>query len=151
MNPGLAVGRLVGMNWFRSNVKQGSRLALFALALQFVLSFGHFHAGAAQAAALTVHSVAAQIDASSANVAAPDVMDRSAAGQQTPSNHDSDHPNDPCAICAVIALAGSVLSPASPHLLQPHAAEFSYLVTDAGFVHLSSAGVAFQPRAPPAS
>jgi hypothetical protein len=40
----------VGMKWFRSNIKHGARLALFALALQFALSFGHFHGVAAQAA-----------------------------------------------------------------------------------------------------
>ena len=38
------------MKWFRSNIKHGSRLALFALAIQFVLSFGHFHGVSAQAA-----------------------------------------------------------------------------------------------------
>ena len=38
------------MKWFRSNIKAGSRLALFALAVQFVLAFGHFHSVAAQAA-----------------------------------------------------------------------------------------------------
>ena len=38
------------MKWFRRNIKTGSRLALFALALQFVLSFGHFHFNTAQAA-----------------------------------------------------------------------------------------------------
>jgi len=32
------------MKWVRSNIKYGSRLALFALALQFSLAFGHFHA-----------------------------------------------------------------------------------------------------------
>ena len=37
------------MKWFRRHIKTGSRLALFALALQFVLSFGHFHFNAAQA------------------------------------------------------------------------------------------------------
>jgi len=31
------------MKWFRSKIKYGSRLALFALAVQFVFSFGHFH------------------------------------------------------------------------------------------------------------
>ena len=36
------------MKWFRSNLKTGSRLALVALALQFALSFGHFHGLAAQ-------------------------------------------------------------------------------------------------------
>ena len=37
------------MKWFRSNIKHGSRLALLALALQFGLSFGHFHASAQSA------------------------------------------------------------------------------------------------------
>jgi hypothetical protein len=38
------------MNWFRKHLKHGSRLALFALAIQFALSFGHFHGSVAQAA-----------------------------------------------------------------------------------------------------
>src|SRR5215217_2807860 len=38
------------MKWFRSNIRRGSRLALFALAIQFLLSFGHFHGSGAQAA-----------------------------------------------------------------------------------------------------
>ena len=37
------------MKWFRKHLKHGSRLALFALAIQFGLSFGHFHEAAAQA------------------------------------------------------------------------------------------------------
>jgi hypothetical protein len=36
-------------------------------------------------------------------------------------------------------------------LLLPQAVELLYLTTDAEFVHLSSARVAFQPRAPPVS
>ena len=31
------------MKWFRSNIRHGSRLALFALAVQLALSFGHIH------------------------------------------------------------------------------------------------------------
>ena len=41
------------MKWFRSNIRRGSRLALFALAFQFLLSFGHFHSSSAQATAPT--------------------------------------------------------------------------------------------------
>ncbi len=40
------------MKWFRSNIKHGSRLALLALALQFALSFGHFHSAALAAPAV---------------------------------------------------------------------------------------------------
>jgi hypothetical protein len=123
------------MKWFRSNVKQGSRLAVFALAIQFALSFGHFHGVAAQAAP-SIQSVATS----------------EAAQQQPASNHDSDQqPSDACAICAVIALANTVLFATPPLLLLPEAVEFLYLTTDAEFVHLNSARTAFQPRAPPAS
>jgi hypothetical protein len=136
------------MKWFRSNIKTGSRLALFALALQFALSFGHFHTIAAPAA-LTVQAVAAQSGIAS-GLTAPDATDQSA--RQPASNPDSDQkPSDPCAICAVIAMANSVLFATPPLLLLPQAIELLYLTTDAEFAHLNSARVAFQPRAPPAS
>ena len=119
------------MKWLRSNIKHGSRLALFALAVQIVLSFGHFHGVAAQAAPVSISDTARQ---------------------QAPSNHDSDRQaNDACAICAVIAMANATLFATPPHLLLPQAAEFLFLTADAGFVDLNPARVAFQPRAPPIS
>ena len=51
------------------------------------------------------------------------------------------------ALVAVFA----VLFASPPVLLLPQAVEFLYLTTDAEFVHLDRASVAFQPRAPPAS
>ena len=138
------------MQWFRSNIKLGSRLALFALAIQFVLSFGHFHGSAAQAAP-AIQSAAAQSESSTSLLPAPDAVIQSAQ-QQPASDHDSgQQPNDPCAICAVMALANTVLFATPPLLLLPQAVEFLYLTTDAEFVHLNSAAVAFQPRAPPIS
>jgi hypothetical protein len=117
------------MNWFRSNIRHGSRLALLALAIQLALSFGHFHGLVAQAA--------------------PAIQQTS---QKAPSNQDSDQqPADPCAICAVMALVNAGLFAAPPVLLLPQAVEFLYLTTDAEFVHLDHSRVAFQPRAPPAS
>lgn len=137
------------MKWFRSNIKHGARLALLALALQFGLSFGHFHAGAAQAAAQTNQSVAPQSDVAAA-LATADAVDPSA---PLPASHnDSDqHPGENCAICAIIALAGAALSATPPVMLLPQAEAFQYRVTDAAFGDLNPAGVAFQPRAPPAS
>jgi len=139
------------MKWFRSNVKRGSRLALFALAVQFALSFGHFHGLAAQAAP-AIQSGPVQSDPSYASgLAAADAVSQSARQQPAP-DHDSDQQqSDDCAICAVIALANTVLFATPPLLLLPQAVEFLYLTTDAEFVHLHSARVAFQPRAPPAS
>ena len=137
------------MNWFRSNIKHGSRLALLALAVQFVLSFGHFHAVAAQAAP-AIQAVQSDV-AYTGNLPALDVIGKSA--QRSPaSDHDSDqHPNDVCAICAVAAMANAALFATPPLLPLPEAVEFRYLATDAGFVDPNSARVAFQPRAPPVS
>ena len=135
------------MKWFRSNIKLGSRLALFALALQFALSFGHFHSVALAAPA--IQSAATQLDASVA-LAATDAADQTV--QQPASNNDTDQQSgDPCAICAVIALARTVLFATPPILLLPQGSEFPYLTTDAEFMDLNSASAAFQPRAPPAS
>jgi hypothetical protein len=139
------------MKWFRSNIKQGSRLALFALAVQFALSFGHFH-GVAALAAPAIQSGAAISDLSSASgLPAPKRVSQSVQ-RQPASDHDSDQqPNDYCAICAVIALANAVVSATPPLLVLPQAVEFLYQTTDAEFAHLNSVHVAFQPRAPPVS
>ena len=149
MNLGLPVGAPVGMKWFRANIQHGARLALLALALQFGLSFGHFHADAAQAAALAVQSVTPQSD-NTAALAAPGVGDASAT---LPGSHDDSdhHPGKDCAVCAVIALAGTVLFANPPALRLPQAEAFRFLVTDTAFVDLNPVSVAFQPRAPPAS
>ena len=136
------------MKWFRSNIKHGSRLALFALAVQFVLVFGHFHGIGAEAAP-AIQSGPALSETSHANPVT-DAIGPSAL--QPASDHDSDQqPSDVCAICAVAALANTVLFASPPLLLLPQAIEFLYLTTDAEFVHLNSARVAFQPRAPPIS
>ena len=127
------------MKWFRNNVKHGSRLALFALAIQFALSFGHFHAVAAAPAIATSLT---QVDLDHAQIlAAPDAASE-AAQTQPPSNHDTDHPAEACAICAVISLANNLVFSAPPLLLLPQAVELLYLTTDAEFAHLSSVRLA---------
>jgi len=136
------------MTWFRKHLKQGSRLALFALAIQFALSFGHFHGLAAQAAPASVSgaTAAAEIDGTT--------LDAQATPQESPGSQDQDNdqqPVDNCAICAVIALAGTAMVSPPPVLSLPQAFEFLYLATDAEFLHLKFVGVHFQPRAPPAS
>jgi len=133
------------MKWFRSNIKGGARLALLSLFLQLALSFGHFHALATPAAATsTIQSTA--IDAGDLSV------ESLAAQKQAPAKQDNDQRGpDGCAICAVMAMASTVLFSAPPILLLPEAVELLYRSTDAEFIHLQSAGTAFQPRAPPAS
>jgi hypothetical protein len=128
------------MKWFRSNIRTGARLGLLALLVQFALSFGHVHGFLPQAASATQTVLPAD-----------HAVDTKANPQPAPSKHDSDQTNDVCAICAVMAMASTVLFSAPPILLLPDAVVILHRITDAEFAHLKSAGTSFQPRAPPAS
>jgi hypothetical protein len=78
------------MNWFRSNIKYGLRLVLFALAVQFVMSFGHFRGSVAQAA-LSIQSGATQAKPAPADpVAAPSGEHQSVQRQRPKSDRDCD-------------------------------------------------------------
>jgi DUF2946 family protein len=118
------------MQWVRSNIRLGARIAMFALAIQFALSFGHFHAIAAQAA--------------------PSVQ---SAGQQSPAqNPDSDqHSDDVCAICAVVAFASTAMAAAPPALPIPQVFKLAQPATNTAFAHPRPTRVAFHSRAPPLS
>ena len=133
------------MNWFRKHVKTGSRLALLALAIQFVLSFGHFHEAAAQNVQIGLSNAGPTEQA--ALVAAGETVQ-----QQQPSDHDNDqHTAHACVICSVISIANNFLFTTSPVLELPQAIELLHLTTEAEFAHLGSLHPAFQSRAPPVS
>ena len=100
------------MNWFRKHLKHGSRLALFALAIQFALSFGHFHGEIARAAPAIQTGLADADLAIAATLVAP----LSEAAQQ-PSGPDTDRHSSDCAICAVLSLANNFMF-ATPPLLE---------------------------------
>jgi hypothetical protein len=122
------------MKWFRSNIKRVSHVALFALAVQFALSFGHFHGVAADAASATQ-------------------VARSLSTPQPASDQGSgEHPGDICAICVVMAMANTALFAAPPIVvLLPQAVAFAYLTPDADLIRVNSVRAGFQPRAPPIS
>ena len=136
------------MNWFRKHVKTGSRLALFALAIQFALSFGHFHGEVARAAPALQAGLA---DANLAIAATPAVQGAPSEAAQPPSNHDTDQHSSDCAICAVLSLANNFLFATPPLLELPQAVDVSHLATGAALAHLGSVHPAFQSRAPPVS
>ncbi|BAM91575.1 hypothetical protein S58_55980 [Bradyrhizobium oligotrophicum S58] len=121
------------MSWFRANIKDGSRLALFALLLQFALAFGH------------VHWLAAQPQ-DAAGVTAQQLSTRSSPADQ---DGDQQPAADYCAICAVMAMAQSLLLSPAPVLTLPDAVAFR--LPDAIAVTMAAVAVstAFQPRAPP--
>jgi hypothetical protein len=141
-----------GMNWFRSNIKCGSRIALFALLVQFALSFGHVHAiTSAATSPLQVRSTLSEL----LGRFIPQVMGAVAdarPAQQPVSNHDSDeHGGDICAICAVMAMANTALFATPPLEPIPQAVEVARPTTEREIARVASASVAFQPRAPPIS
>src|SRR3974390_3368062 len=91
------------MRWIRMNRQLGARLALFALALQLVLSFGHSPAGDL--------GVAAPANATSiANPANDD-------GSPPPQDRDDRH--DVCAICVTLNLTATSLVPIVASLVLP--------------------------------
>ncbi|QAU48590.1 DUF2946 family protein [Bradyrhizobium guangzhouense] len=140
------------MKWFRSNIRHGARLALFAMLVQFALTFGHSH-WFAQAAPLAQPQLSDHAKTVARTVAKSIASPDSAAVQkQSPTSPHREQPdNDNCAICALVAMAGTVISATPPLLHLPQAVELLYRTTDAEFIHLESAKHAFQPRAPPAS
>ncbi len=130
-------------------MKIGARLALLALAVQFVLTFGHVHDSAALAAP-GPHAATATAAGVSPDVTglAPDAP-KAGAPQQAPDQPLGHHHDDYCAICAVMALAGSLITSQPAILLYPQAYEFLSRTTDAGFSHLAAPHGISQPRAPP--
>ena len=130
------------MYWIRSRLKRASGLALFALAVQLALSFGHFH-GLASADRLSV-SAAISVSIDSANSA----VERSKPATPHKSDQDS---NDFCAICAVMAMASAALCATPPSLPLPTLFSFNARVEKPEAAPRSSVRVAFQPRGPPAS
>jgi hypothetical protein len=134
------------VKWIRKHVKLGARLALFALAVQFVLSFGHFHPAQAAPALQGASSQTNFLSAADDLATSP-----SAAKRQLPNQDNHHQPADGCAICAVVTMAHGMLFATPPVLLLPQAIELLQLTTEAGFAHLGSARQAFQSRAPPLS
>lgn len=131
------------VNWFRKHLKHGSRLALLALAIQFALSFGHFH-GENTHAAPAIQAGLADADRAAAAQAQPEAA-------LQPSGHDSDQHALDCAICAVLSAAKNFLFAAPPLLALPEAIGLLKLTSGAEFVHLGALHPAFHSRAPPVS
>lgn len=116
------------MRWFRVNRRWAGRLALFALALQLALSFGHIHAE---------------------DLIAPASLATASANETAPADHRSSLDHDGCAICATVHLAGTLLLP-SPvvAVLPPDGVRTAWLVFRAGPVAVLHSD-RFRARDPP--
>jgi hypothetical protein len=94
------------MRWFRSNAGRDAWLALFALACQFVFTFGHVHLtgiGVADTAAISA-------GAPSGAAGAP-----ASPWQKAPSGLTQDF----CALCNNISVANALVLPAPPAIILP--------------------------------
>jgi len=124
------------MGWVHSHRRFGAGLAFAALALQFVLSFGHVHLNGS-------------------NRAAPVAVARShgkavvQASRQAPVQNPSDD-DDYCAICASIYLASTSFAALPPQLPVPVGFTRVQHSFAAAFGVIAPRRVAFQSRAPPA-
>lgn len=132
------------MQWFRRNIRTGSRLALFALALQFVLSFGHFHFDAARAAA----SIQSLTDLAQAQHFPAETTSE----RQQPAGHDDNQPaHEPCAICAVMSMANQIAFAPPAVLPLPDIVELHFVPAGGESARVGTPWPAFQSRAPPFS
>jgi hypothetical protein len=94
------------MGWFRSNRGAGAWVALFALACQLVLSFGHVHASTFGGGSLAPAAVDTGDVRADGPPASPEKSPIGLAG-------------DFCAICANINLAGTLILPILAIVLAP--------------------------------
>jgi hypothetical protein len=123
------------MRWIRSNIRGLARLALFALAVQLTLTFGHVHLdglmpASAQAVALTDQSVATSAKAQGSD--------------KSQGTADFD-----CPICALIQLASTSAPSVTPPLPIPARIGGLALETADEVGVASSPLFAFQARGPP--
>jgi hypothetical protein len=126
------------MRWFRTNTRSSGKVALFAMALQFALSFGHVHAEDIYGAQATI---AAATHAASAAIAKAD--------KSHPGDQSSKHSDDYCAICATMSLLGNSFVAAPPQLFLPTAFQAIEHIDTAATIFTATRRTAFQSRAPP--
>jgi hypothetical protein len=124
------------MRWFRANRILGSRLALFALAVQFIVAFGHIHRDDIYGFARTAAVVTAP---------APE------SGQPLPGDRPAKHGDDYCAICAAVSLLGNSFAAAAPSLPLPAASHAIERFDRIAAIFIAPRRAAFQSRAPPAA
>jgi hypothetical protein len=94
------------MRWFRSNAGRDAWLALFALACQFVFTFGHVHLARVNASDTLTITAGAPVGP--------------AGGPRSP-GRGSGLTQDFCALCSNINLASTLVLPVSPAVLPPTA------------------------------
>ena len=125
------------MGWFRSRSRLGAYLALFALAFQLVVSFGHVHLDhVAPLAANATVLASAQPSGDEGNT------------PSSPTGHEN-HADDLCPICTLIHLAGTLVPAEMQPLPLPSVFGGLRLEAAVAFDVTAQQSALFQARAPP--
>jgi hypothetical protein len=125
------------MRWFRSNRKTGGRLALFALAVQFVLAFGHIHP----------QDIYGSLDGiSSSTLSALPALEKVQSLSTDQAYNQSD---DFCAICAAVSSLNNSFAAEAPHLALPVASRAVLEPDRVAAIFVEPRRASFQSRAPP--
>jgi hypothetical protein len=119
------------MRWIRGNRRIGAWAALFALAVQVTLSFGHIHLDKIALSRQPTHATQLQ----------------AADGKSRPGHQPG--ANDFCEICATIAMVASSVLPTPAALPAPVATPYSWAREFASAPLAREAHYFFQARAPP--
>jgi hypothetical protein len=127
------------MRWIRSNIREFARLALFALAVQIIVTFGHVHLDG-----LALTSAHAGQSAVADQAVAP-LAKAHSKGQKSHGAADFD-----CPICALIQLASTSAPSVAPPLPIPATLGGTILEAPDVSGFAASTAFAFQARAPPA-
>jgi hypothetical protein len=122
------------MRWVRTNRRRGAWLALAAMALQLVISFGHIHLEDFGGTGGGLTSVAAS---------------KALSAHQDPNGLPANEADDYCPICAVIHLASSSFLPDAPVLPVPFGFRKTEHFAPIAVVSILSRRAPFQSRAPP--
>jgi hypothetical protein len=135
------------MRWFRSHSFALTSLALFALACQFVLSFGHVHLDRT-AGFSAGRSIAAAVGSV---IAAPAGKVTLADLPTSPKERTDSLGDDFCAICANISLAAAIVLPIVLLLLLGTASSERLIWYFAATRAASTVHVHFDARGPPSA
>jgi len=127
------------MRWFRSRSRLGAYLALFALAFQLAVSFGHVHLE-------RIAPPSVGTGASALAGAQPSADDPKAPSKPAGREHPAD---DHCPICTLIHLAGALVPAEAPSLPLPTVFGRLRLELAAEFDLTASHAALFHARAPP--
>lgn len=124
------------MNWFRSRIRSCAQLALFALAFQIAVSFGHMHRDD-----LGLPPLPSSNNAQTASITTPAPV--------TDADHHPASSDDYCPICASMQLIATALPSLPPVLWVPEPIRRVWPAEMPAQVFSLQIALSFQARAPP--